>query len=105
MTAVVASSHYSSLILPTVGVDKNVTICSKFQENKYTIIFTLVFHSSFALSQSIHKQREDSKKHFVQKPENICQNKARDVKMGQGMLGFSQRKINTRAQFTYLNPY
>jgi hypothetical protein len=82
-----------------------LTICSKFQENKYTKTCTLGFHPSFALSQSIHKQREDSKKHCVQKPENICQNKARDVKMGQGMLGLSQRKINTRAQFTHLNPY
>jgi hypothetical protein len=69
-----------------------LTICSKFQENKYRKICTLGFHPSFALSQSIHEQREDSKKHCVQKPENICQNKAKDVKMGQGMLGLSQRK-------------
>jgi hypothetical protein len=57
-----------------------LTICSKFQENKYTKICALDFHPSFALSQSIHKQREDSKKHCIQKPENICQNKARDVR-------------------------
>jgi hypothetical protein len=104
MAAVAVSSHYSSLILPTVGVDRNVTICSKFQENNIQKSAPLVSIPA-SLSQSIHEQREDSKKHCVQKPENICQNRARDVKMGQGMLGLSQRKINTGAQFTYLNPY